>query len=123
MSEVKKMDEVLKGIGERVRQARISRHMSQNDLCDKTGLSISFLSNIEMGKQSMNIRALILISDALNVSTDWLLRNNTQSSLEITADEITKQLETCSPQEREVILKLVQTIKDSIQKLKATSDE
>ena len=117
------MDEVLKGIGERVRQARISRHMSQNVLCDKTGLSISFLSNIEMGKQSMNIRALILISDALNVSTDWLLRNNTQSSLEITADEITKQLETCSPQEREVILKLVQTIKDSIQKLKATSDE
>ncbi len=117
------MDEVLKGIGERARQARISRHMSQNDLCDKTGLSISFLSNIEMGKQSMNIRALILISDALNVSTDWLLRNNTQSSLEITADEITKELETCSPQEREVILKLVQTIKDSIQKLKATSDE
>ena len=116
------MDEILKQIGERIRQARVSKHMSQNDLCDKTGLSVSFLSNVEMGKQSMNIRSLILISDALDVSTDWLLRNNTQSSLEITADEISKELENCTPQEREVILKLVQTIKDSIRKLKATSD-
>ncbi len=117
------MDEMLREIGDRIRQARISRHMSQNDLADATGLSVSFLSNIEMGKQSMNIRALIAISNALDVSTDWLLRNNTQAALAITSEEISRELEGCTPQEREVILNLVLTIKDSLQKLKATGDD
>ncbi len=117
------MDEALRGIGERVRQARIDKGMSQNDLCEATGLSISFLSNIEMGKQSMNIRSLLSISDALHVSTDWLLRNDTPTALVISADEISKELESCTPKEREVILKLVQTIKDSIRQLRATSDK
>lgn len=117
------MDDGLRGIGERVRQARLDRGMSQNDLSEATGLSTSFLSNIEMGKQSMNIRALLSISDALHVSTDWILRNDTPAALVISADEISKELESCTPQEREVILKLVQTIKDSIQQLRATSDK
>lgn len=117
------MDEALRGIGDRVRKARIDRGMSQNDLCEATGLSISFLSNVEMGKQSMNIRALLSISDALHVSTDWLLRNDTPTALAISSDEIAKELESCTPKEREIILKLVQTIKDSIQQLRATSDK
>ena len=117
------MDELLREIGDRVRQARMTKHMSQNDLADATGLSVSFLSNIEMGKQSMNIRALIAISNALNVSTDWLLRNNTPAALSITSEEISRELEDCTPQEREIILRLVQTMKDSLQKLKGTGDE
>lgn len=121
-NEANEMDELLRDIGDRVRQARTAKHMSQNDLADVTGLSVSFLSNIEMGKQSMNIRALIAISNALDVSTDWLLRNNTQAALTITSEEISKELEDCTPQEREIILRLVQTMKDSLQKLKGTGD-
>lgn len=44
------MDEALREIGDRVRKARIDRGMSQYDLCEAAGLSISFLSNVEMGK-------------------------------------------------------------------------
>ena len=121
-NEANEMDELLRDIGDRVRQARTAKHMSQNDLADVTGLSVSFLSNIEMGKQSMNIRALIAISNALDVSTDWLLRNNTQAALTITSEEISKELEDCTPQEREIILRLVQTMKDSLQKLKGNGD-
>ena len=79
------------------------------------------ISNIEFGKQAMNIRVLIAISNELNVSADWLLRN--PSDLDVTVDEIVKELENCTPKEREVILKLVQTMKDSIHKLKVTGDE
>ena len=86
-------------------------------------LNEHFISNVETGKQSMNIRKLLLISDALNVSTDWLLRNNTSTSIAISAEELTKELESCTPKEREILLKLVQTIKDSIQQLRATSDK
>ena len=115
------MDELLQQIGERVRQARLAKHMSQMDLAEAIGMSVSFISNIEVGKQAMNIRVLIAISDVLNVSADWLLRNPTE--LDVTVDEIVKELENCSPRERETILKLVQTMKDSIHKLKVTDDE
>ena len=115
------MDELLRDIGDRVRQARMAMHMSQNDLADATGLSVSFLSNIEMGKQSMNIRALLAISDVLGVSPNWILRN--PSDIDVTIDEIAKELESCTPREREVILQLVQTMKESIHKLKIAGDE
>ena len=95
--------------------------MSQMDLAEAVGMSVSFISNIEVGKQSMNIRALIAISDVLNVSADWLLRSSTES--DVTIDEILKELENCTPKEREVILKLVQTMKDSIHNLKVTDDD
>ena len=115
------IDKLLQEIGDRVRQARLAKRMSQMDLAESVGMSVSFISNIEVGKQSMNIRALIAISDVLNVSADWLLRSSTES--DVTIDEILKELENCTPKEREVILKLVQTMKDSIHNLKVTDDD
>ena len=64
------IDKLLQEIGDRVRQARLAKRMSQMDLAEAVGMSVSFISNIEVGKQSMNIRALIAISDVLNVSAE-----------------------------------------------------
>ena len=68
-----KMDETLKLIGDRLRQIRLIRKMSQNELAEATDLSASFISNIEQGKQAMSVKALIAIAQVLDVSTDWLL--------------------------------------------------
>lgn len=115
------MDELLQAIGDRVRQARLAKHMSQLDLVEAIGMSVSFISNIEVGKQSMNVRALIAISDALDVSPNWLLRN--PSEFDVTVDDIARELENCTPQEREAILQLVQNVKNTIHKLRVTGDE
>ena len=48
------MDEILQQIGERVREARLAKHMSQMELAEAIGMSVSFISNIEVGKQAMN---------------------------------------------------------------------
>lgn len=116
------MDDMLKEIGARIKQARQNKHMSQMDLAEASGLSTSFISNVEMGRQSMNIRALIAISNALNVSTDWLLRNDTQAALSISSEEIYRELQDCNPQEREAILKLVEYTKDILQKFRMNND-
>ena len=117
------MDDMLKGIGDRVRQARANKHMSQMDLAEAAGLSTSFISNVEMGRQSMNIRALISISNALGVSTDWLLRNETQAALQISSEELYRELQDCSPQEREALLKVVQSMKDVLQSFRKNSEQ
>ena len=111
------MDEQLVQIGKRIRKARKEKGLSQLELAEATGLSVPFISNVENGKQTMNIKALISISDALGVSADWILRNNTSQALNITADEISAELAGCSSREREIILKFVQDIKSSIRQL------
>ena len=117
------MDDMLKEIGSRIKQARQNKHMSQMDLAEASNLSTSFISNVEMGRQSMNVRALIAISDALGVSTDWLLRNDTQAALNISSEELYKELQDCNPKEREAILRIVQSMKDVLHKFRGNSEQ
>ncbi len=116
------MDTELQQIGSRVKQARLDRHMTQQQLAEAADISVSFLSNIENGRQSMNLRVLIAISDALNVSADSLIREVPRTSSHI-AEEIERELSSCTPKERETILQLVQLMKKSITGLKDSQNE
>ena len=72
------MDRFLRDLGERVKRARQERGLSQSDLAERLGLSDAYISKIEMGKNAMTVTVLAKLSDALGVSTDWLLRNQTR---------------------------------------------
>ncbi len=67
------MDHQLQEIGARLKQARLARKLSQPQLAEAADISVSFLSNLENGRQVMNIKTLISLTDALNISADWLL--------------------------------------------------
>ena len=116
------MDTELLKIGSRVKQARKKRHMTQLQLAEATGLSLSYIGNIENGRQSMQISTLVAISDALNVSADWLIRDLSQSTIK-TANEIQRELSSCTPKEREAILKLVHLMKQSLSSLRDSQDK
>ena len=116
------MDTELMKIGSRVKQARLAKHLTQMQLAEAAGISVCFLSNIENGRQSMNLRALIAISDALNVSADWLIKDIPHSASRI-AEEIENELVSCTPKEREAILELVQLMKKSLTSLKESCNE
>ncbi len=117
------MDELLRAIGNRIRKVRLERNMTQDDLAEALGMSPSFVSNLELGKQSMNVRTLNTIVQKLNVSADWLIGNSTPTSIQVDAETLSKELETCSAPEREAILSIVQVIRDSLNKLKLTEDK
>ena len=115
------MNTELQLIGKRVRKARLRRKMTQLQLAEASGLSTTFISNIENGKQSMNIQALIALSDALDVYADSLIRDTPLTASE-TARQIEKELTSCTPKEREALLQLVQNLKKTISTLKNTTD-
>ena len=116
-----KMDETLKVIGDRLRQIRLTRKMSQNELAEATDLSASFISNIEQGKQAMSVKALIAIAQVLDVSTDWLLLGKGRPF--VSENEILADLENCSPQEKAIVMEFVQNMKDTILKLRNSGKE
>ncbi len=117
------VDELLKDIGLRIRKVRMERKMTQDDLAEALGMSSSFVSNLELGKQSMNIRTLITIVQKLGISADWLIGNTTPSSIEIDAESLSKELDACSAPEREAILSIVQFIRNTLNKLKLDEDK
>lgn len=112
------MEKVLREIGERVKQARLACGLSQADLAEKLNLSVAYLSKIENGKNVMSITVLIKISDALKVSTDWLLRNETHQAQGCTIAELEELCKDCNSNELNALLKLLQQMKETLRNVK-----
>jgi len=112
----------LKEIGRRVKMERNKKHMTQPQLAKAAGLSVSFLSNIESGRQSMNLRALISIVDVLDISADSLIRDIPYGACMV-AQEIELELASCTPKEREAFLKLARFLKRLLVSQKNVQDE
>ena len=117
------MDQQLQEIGARLKKARLAKNMTQLQLAEAAGISVSFLSHLENGTQAMNIKILVSLLNHLGISADWLLNNETDSANHAAALEIEKELSSCSPQEREAILQLILVMKKSIRDLKQIDAE
>lgn len=60
-------------LGERIRKIRKQKHMTQEQLAEACNLSTAHIGHIERGTRALSIESLITISKILNVSTDYLL--------------------------------------------------
>jgi len=64
-------------IGERIRDLRIQKGMSQADLAEKAHLSLPVISSIENARSKVWLVTFAKIAEALQVSADDILRLNT----------------------------------------------
>ena len=117
------MDRYLKEVGDRIRQARLKKGINQAQLAEIIDKTPPYVSNIEMGKQNMSIIVLYKIVNALDVSADWILAHDTPETVAITLDSVTKELEDCTPEERQAIIKMIQNLKTTLRHFSASSDD
>ncbi len=110
--------EFLTEIGQRLRKARTSKKLSQEDVAFKTGLSTCAISNIELGKSNIWISTFIKIIEVLNVSADTILRPDVQSVNAVYQNEFAELLNGCSPSEIETVTKLAKDVINTIRKNK-----
>ncbi len=108
------MDRYLKEVGDRIRQARLKKGINQAQLAEIIDKTPPYVSNIEMGKQNMSIIVLFKIVKALDVSADWILAHDTPETVAITLDSVTKELEDCTPEERQAIIQMIQSLKGAM---------
>jgi transcriptional regulator with XRE-family HTH domain len=62
--------------GDRIREIRQARGLTQDQVASKAGLSKGFLSDVENNKTDIGSTFLLKIADALAASIDYLLRGN-----------------------------------------------
>ena len=60
-------NEIYKAIGKRIKFLRESKGLTQEKLAEKTGLSIDYIGKIEVNINKPGLKALIKISNALEV--------------------------------------------------------
>ena len=110
--------DLLKTIGARIKETRTSKQMSQQVLAEKAELACTYISEIEAGKKVMRVDTICRIAEALEVSTDYLLRPNSPGVVTIYPKEFKGLLDDCTANEAEAILKIAQIVKDSLRKAK-----
>lgn len=103
-----------KQIGVRIREARIKRKMSQQELAVAADLSLPHISVIELGKCKMQLSSFIRIAEALQMSADELLRPNVPGVNAIYQSEFQEIIGDCTPAEIDSIFKIVREVKTTL---------
>lgn len=113
---------ILKQIGQRIREIRQSKRMTQNDLAFAAHISTSNVSDIELGKSKIWLTTFIKIVEALQVSSDILLRADVPEVNEIYQKEYAELLSDCSPSEIESIIEITKQVKTTLHSKKDNID-
>lgn len=97
-------------IGKRIRKYREARGWRQEDLAEKTGLSVTYTGMIERGEKVPKLETFITIANVLEVSADLLLADVLSVGYNVRSSELTEQIATLSPTDRERIYGVVETM-------------
>ena len=110
------MEQNLKEIGERIRQVRKEKGISQAELAEMVHISTPYLSDIEHGKKNYSVSILIALIESLQVSADWLLRADVPSTSGIQSIELASIFSDCTLAEKESLLHLLKETKSILKK-------
>lgn len=79
-------------IGNRIREARERKNLTQMKLAELVNLSTITISNIESAKVSPNLKNIIMIAKVLDVSIDFLIADENSKLNELFIHEINVKL-------------------------------
>jgi len=66
--------DTLKRFGDRVRELRIKKGLSQEQLAELSGLHRTYISSVELGKRNVSLINIFALAKALGVTPDKLIK-------------------------------------------------
>ena len=69
-------DNFYKNLGISIKQKRMEKGLSQQNLADKAGLSLNFIGKVEVAYSKPSMDSIIKIADALEVTVSVLCKYN-----------------------------------------------
>lgn len=99
-----------RSIGKNIRKYRLNIKLRQEDLAEKAGLSVNYLSAIERGEKIPALDSLIEIINALGVSADMILCDVLHTGYEAKDSLISSKLQKLSPEDRARIYDVIDVL-------------
>lgn len=87
-------------LGKRLREARNKAGLTQEQLAEIADVGVMYLGEIERGVKMPSMKIFIKVIEALNISADYILRNELPSGKEYVFNEVTEKLSKLTPQQR-----------------------
>ena len=97
-------------IGQRIREVRSDKKLTQEYLAEKTGVNVSHISNIETNKAKVSLTLLVGICNALDVTMDYLLENEYHLPTSILEKELFNVIKDMQKEKQEILLRIAKVL-------------
>lgn len=87
-------------LGKKIRDARLEKKYTQQRLAKDAGIGEMYLGEIERGSKIPSLKSFVKIIEALDISADYVLRDELTSGEHYIYDEITNKLKGLTPKQR-----------------------
>lgn len=94
-------------LGKRIRDARNKAGYTREVLAEKAEMGAMYLGEIERGVKMPSMKSFVKIVEALDISADYILRNELSSGGDYVFDEVTQKLAKLSPQQRKTAVDIL----------------
>ena len=100
-------------IGERLKQARLNKKLTQEKLAEKLDVSVAFLSRIERGSSLINLKRLNQLCSILDITEGEILNGVSKDSHNYLNKDFYDLLKDCPPEKTTLIYNIAKVIVDS----------
>ncbi len=90
-------------VGKRITELRISKGISVNKLANLSGVSQSYLRDIELGNKNPTVEYLSYICEALDITLEYFFT-------EETTDSLTNAIKKLSPSQRKLLTEFLNSL-------------
>lgn len=97
-------------IGQRIKEIRCSKKLTQEYLANATGVNVSHISNIETNKVKVSLTLLVGICNALDVTMDYLLINEYHLPTSVEEKELFNAIKDMPKDKLETLLKIAKVL-------------
>ena len=91
-------------LGTRIAQRRVELRLSQKELANQAGISVTYLSEFERNKRFPSARICVDIANTLHVPMDYLLQDISRGGRIYRLSEYSKKIRRLNPSDQNLIL-------------------
>jgi len=107
-------------IGQRIKQKRIEKGLTQEKLSELIGVGASHMSHLESGKTVPSMEVFITICNVLECSADELLCREISTAKPILHNWLTELIGDCDSTETKILTDVLSSTKTTLRKNKIT---
>jgi transcriptional regulator with XRE-family HTH domain len=109
-------------LGKRIRAARLSKGLTQEQLSELISCSSTHISHIENASTSLSMSTFMEIVNALQTTPDKLLCDNVYQSVGVLTDELSAVFSDANPDEFYMMLQTADAVKKNMRIRKLSSE-
>ena len=97
-------------IGQRLKQVRTDKKLTQEYVANCTEVNVSHISNIETNKVKVSLTLLVAICNALDTTVDYILGNEYDTTPSATEQELLNIVKNLTDSQKEQLLRIAKAL-------------